>query len=141
MKKSKKKLPDLFKQLKYVGYCWSQTPPGENTSMEEFVNYAKFFLCRETKTLWKDAVWADYTAEDILVEYFAHLFSKNEGARKTFEASLDAGPEVYGEDVFEWLDRKVAENQKEMETKSSQLPDRIAFSPDAGQDFEGKVDG
>lgn len=132
----KKQLHDPLKSIKYKGYCWSQTPPGDETSMEDLISFAKFFLCKHAKLLWKDPVWDSYTDEEILIEYFAHLFAKDEIARKDFEVSIDAGTQIYGEDIFEWLDRKVKENQEETKKKLEELPDRVSFSPSKSEDKE-----
>jgi hypothetical protein len=104
--------------------------------MEDLISFAKFFLCKHAKLLWKDPVWDSYTDEEILIEYFAHLFAKDEIARKDFEVSIDAGTQIYGEDIFEWLDRKVKENQEETKKKLEELPDRVSFSPSKSEDKE-----
>lgn len=132
----KKRPPDPLKSIKYKGYCLAHTPPGENFGMEDLVNFAKFFLCSKVNRLWKDAIWKEYTDEEILIEYFAHLFATNVGERREFEVSIDAGASIYGEDIFEWLDRKVKENQQEMKKKLEEMPEKISFSPESGKDKE-----
>lgn len=135
-KKPKKKRNDPLVPLKYRGYCWAHTPPGDDTSMEDFVLFAKFFLCRQTKRLWKDPVWESYSEEEILVEYFAHLFAADKSAKTEFEISEFSGTDVYGEDIYDWLDRKVVENQAEMKKKQEELPEKISFSPEDNKDNE-----
>jgi hypothetical protein len=132
----KKKQFDPLTSLKYKGYCWSQTPPGDETTFEDFATFAKFFLCRHARRLWKDPIWDSYTNEEIMIEYFAHLFAKDEAARKEFEVQIDAGTALYGEDIFDWLDRKVRENWEENKKKFEEMPDKVTFSPETGKDIE-----
>lgn len=132
----KKKQSDPLKSIKFKGYCWSQTPPGEDTTMEDLVSFAKFYLCKSSRVLWKDPIWDKYTDEEILIEYFAHLFSRDELSRKDFEASMTAGTDLYGEEIYDWLDRKIKENQEEMQRNAEQQPDKISFSPEKGLDKE-----
>lgn len=133
--KPKKKAPDPLFALKYRAYCRSQTPPGDKMSFEDMVNFAKFYLCHKTNRLWKDPLWDVYTQEEILIEYFSLLFEKDESAKEEFEAQLGAGDLAY-EDFFEWADRKVKENQEEMKQKAEEMPERISFSPESGEDIE-----
>lgn len=132
----KKKQVDPLISLKYIAYCRAFTPPGEDTSREEFVEFAKFFLCKQTRRLWKDPIWDDYTEEEILIEYFAHLFSTNAQAKSEFEVKAFSGSDIYGEDVFEWLDRMVKENQEDMAKKLDALPEKVSFSPETNVDKE-----
>ena len=134
--KLKNKESDPLQALKYRGYCWAHTAPGDDTSLEDFVHFAKFFLCRQTKRLWKDSIWENYTDEDILVEYFAHLYSIDKASRTQFEVSAFSGSEVYGEEVYDWLDRMVAKNQEEMAEKAAGMPEKISFSPESNKDKE-----
>lgn len=139
MAKSKnppKKEHDPLRSLKFKGYCWAHTAPGENTTITDLTNFAKFYLCKHAHRLWKDPIWDQYTDEEILIEYFGHLFSKDEVTRKEFEAEINAGTEVYGDDIYDWLDKKIAENQKEMKKKLDEMPDRVSFSPDKNEDIE-----
>lgn len=132
----KKKEFDRLQNLKFKGYCWANTPPGEDTTLEDLVSFAKFYLCKELSRLWKDEIWNDYTDEEILIEYFAHLFSKDKTAKQEFEVELNAGEDVYGEDVYDWLDRMIAKNQEEMREKLDKLPEKISFSPERNEDKE-----
>lgn len=121
---------DKLQRVKFVAYCRSNTPPGETTKLDDLVDFAKFYLCAHAKKLWKDPIWDSYTDEEILVEYFSLLFFKDEVARKEFEVAIDAGASVYGQDIYDWLDRKVAENQKEMNAQLDEMEDHISFKPD-----------
>lgn len=127
---SKKPKPDILVNIKYKGYCRSQTAPGDKTTLEDFTKFAKFFLCKQTRTLWNDPVWDKYSDEEIMIEYFSHLFASSEEERKAFEVQIDAGVDLYGEDVYAWLDRKIAENQAETKKMLESLPQKVSFSPD-----------
>lgn len=135
-KNPKKKEHDPLESLKFKGYCWAQTPPGDDTTIPDLVTFAKFFLCKMANRLWKDPIWEQYTDEEILIEYFAHLFSKDDVARKEFEVQINAGEKLYGEDIYEWLDQKIKTNQEEMETKLDELPEKVSFSPGKNEDKE-----
>jgi hypothetical protein len=131
-----KKENDPLRSIKHIGYCRAFTPPGENTTIEDMVQMAKHALCRLTNTLWKDPIWDQYTDEEILVEYFAHRFCTNADAKKEFEVEIDAGKDLYGEDIFDWLDRKVKQNQEEMQKKLDEMPDKVSYTPDGLKDIE-----
>lgn len=90
----------------------------------------KFYLCKTLGYLWKDPIWDDYTSEEILIEYFSHLYAKDDELRKSLEVVLDVGAEMYGEDVYDWLDRMIEENQAEMSKKLEEMPDKVTFTPD-----------
>lgn len=134
--KKKQKAPDPLSALKYRGYCWALTPPGDDTSLQDLVCFAKFYLCRHAKKLWKDPVWESYTDEEILIEYFAHLFSTDKGARTQFEAQTFTGTDMYGEDIYDWLDRMVEQNQRENAKKLDEMSEKVEFSPETGRDKE-----
>lgn len=135
-KKKAKKESDPLAAIKYRGYCRAHSPPGEDMSLVDFVNFAKFYMCRHAHRLWKDPIWETYTDEEILIEYFAHLFTVDKEARTAYEAKAFSGEDIHGEDVYDWLDRMVALNQKEMAEKLDTLPDKVSFSPDSNKDIE-----
>lgn len=128
-KTPKKKESDPLLAIKFKGYCWSQTPPGDKTTITDLVSFAKFFLCKHSNRLWKDPIWDEYSDEEILIEYFAHLFAKDEKTRIDFENQINAGSENSAED-YEWLDQQVKKNQEEMQKKLEEMPDKVSFSPD-----------
>ena len=120
---------DPLLALKHIGYCWSQTPPSEDGSVsyEDFVAHAKFSLCRLTHTLMKDPIWESYTIEEILVEFYAHIFSLNKDERIQFEATLQGS----NPDIYDWLDKMVEKNQEETNQKIKEmgLEDSLSFTP------------
>ena len=136
MVKKPKKQADSLRALKYRAYCRSVMAPGDDSTLGDFVMFCKFFLCKQTHRLWKDPIWEEYTDEEILIEYFSHLFYADKGARAEFEVREFSGTETYGEDIYDWLDRKVAENQAENKKKLDEMPDKISYSPELNKDQE-----
>lgn len=133
-KNHKKKEHDPLLSIKFKGYCWSRSAPGEDTTLAGLVSFAKFFLCKHSQRLWKDPIWDEYTDEEILIEYFAHLFAKDEAARNEFEVQINAGSDMY-EAEYDWLDRMVKQNQNENRKKLEEMPDKVSFTP-GGEDKE-----
>lgn len=86
--------------------------------------------------LWNDPLWDSYTDEELLIEYFSHVFASDEAARKNFEVEMDVGADIYGEDIYDWLDSKIKENQEEMTQKLDNLPEKISYVPDKNEDKE-----
>ena len=121
---------DPLRSLKFKGYCWSQTPPGEETTLNDLVSYAKFFLCKRVNKLWKDPIWEEYSDEEILIEYFAHLFVEDAEAKREFEMDIDSNAAKY-EEAYEWLDRMVKQNQEENRKMLEEMPEKISFVPGA----------
>lgn len=136
MAKKPKKKNDPLQPLKVRGYARALTLPGEDSTLEDFTTFAKFFLCRQTHRLFKDPIWDEYTDEEILIEYFAHLYTIDKTARSDFEVQAFSGEAMYGEDVYDWLDRMIAKNQEEREKKLDEMPDKVSFSPEANKDEE-----
>jgi len=121
---------DNFYNLKFIGYCLSQLPPDEaGVDLSDYVEYCKFQLCKITRRLLKDPIWETYNEEDIISEYYAHLFSNSKTEKEKFEATFK------GEDtsVYDWLDQMVEKNQREMEEKAKELDlnEGFEFSPDS----------
>ena len=122
---------DSLSRFKYIGYCLSQLPP-DDASLEwpDFIEYVRFQLCRINGKLLKDPIWDDYKDEELLVEYYAHLFFKNKDERETFLGTLRSSVGV-SDDWLDWADSQIEKNKKEMAKEE----DHISFSPDTlGED-------
>lgn len=130
----KKKEHDPLFAMKYRAYCRALTPPGDDTTIEDFTTFAKFYLCRVSRRLWKDPIWDEYTGEEILIEYFAHLFATDKSARTAFEVRNLSGSDMYGEEIFDWLDRMVAKNQEETNQKLDEMPEKVSFKPEKSRE-------
>lgn len=114
---------DPLEPLKLIAYARAFTPLGrEDVSYQDLLIYAQMMLCKETKTLYKDPIWDTYTDEEILIEYFSHFFMKDEDAKSEFEAAVTG----VADDMFEWLDQKSKEADKELEDS---LEDSVSFTP------------
>lgn len=109
MKPTPKKKIDPLKPVKYIGYRLSQLPKGY--TLNELVKYAKFQLAVTTKRLLKDPIWDEYTAEEILVEFFAHQFQEDEAFRVKFEQEFQ---DINGviDDFANWADKQIAQEDK-----------------------------
>lgn len=118
---------DRFRNLKFIGYCRAFLPPEESgpISMEDFIGHCKFQLCLATQTLMKDPIWETYEDEDILAEYYAHVFTKDEKAKDEFLVSLKGADS----DIYDWFDEMIAKNQEELKQASEELPEEVGFDP------------
>lgn len=80
---------NYFKKIKYIAYCLCNGSIEENNlTFEDLINYAVFQLSLEKRILLKDPIWRLYSDEDILIEYYAILFSKSEEIRIKFIREL-----------------------------------------------------
>lgn len=125
MSKDNKHLP-----LQHIGYCWAQLPYDEdNITWEDFIQYAKFQLCKITNRLMKDPIWEEYREEEILIEYYAHVYMVNKEERARFEAVLQGADE----NIHDWLDSMIEKNQGEVEKqiKEMGLEDSLSFKPES----------
>lgn len=119
---------DRFFRLKYMGYCMSQLPPeGIESTLEDFLEYARFQLCKVSNRLMKDPIWDTYSDEEILVEYYATLYANNKEERTRIEAVF-AGQ---NQDVVDWFDEMIEKNQAEIKAYKEKLEEteEISFSP------------
>lgn len=122
-----KKKRDPLKRLKFMGYCMSQLESGTIT-LDDYIRYAKFFLCSKTRTLMKDPIWDSYTAEEILVEFFAHQFEINQKFLEEFEVSLMDDRGQSG-DFNDWADMMIDKERRILEKTLGGMEDRISFDP------------
>ena len=105
---------DPFFGLKYIAYCRSQRPPeGVESDDIDIINYAKWQVCKARNLLFNDPIWKEYTAEEILIEYFAILFDESETLRDQF---LSQARGLDKKDVA-WLEAMEAKWVKEQQAK------------------------
>jgi hypothetical protein len=134
MSKKENKNPHL--PLQHIGYCWANLPYDENNvTWDDFVQYAKFSLCQITKRLMKDPIWDEYREEEILVEYYAHIYAVNKEERAKFEAIMQGADE----DIHDWLDSMIEKNQAETDAKIKEmgLEDSLSFTPNSLGESDG----
>lgn len=129
MKDQKKTKKDPLRRLKYIGYCAACTPP-EKTSFEDFIRFAKTYLCVQNRVLFKDPIWETYGDEEIIVEYFAHVFAKDPDKKTEFELQIEAKKSDYDE-FLEFANKSIEDNAVELEDKAAEMEDSVSFSPDA----------
>ena len=107
----------------------SHMPPSrDDTEFRDFINYAKFQLCRVNNILMKDPIWNSYTDEELIAEYYAVLYYNNDKEREAFEKSLNINED---DDFFEWCQK---EELKMLKDKQEELEDSISFKPDMLED-------
>lgn len=122
------KSQDSFFKLKYIAYCLSQTPPEEaGFEFEDFLEYAKWTLCQERNVLMKDPIWETYSDEELLVEYYALVFTNNEEFKKEFEEKI--GSDV-SESLMDWFDTQIEKNKGELDSLITNTEDEIEFTPE-----------
>lgn len=117
----------LFK-LKYLGYFNAGFDlERSDITYNDFVTIAKYHLSEKKGVLIKDPIWDSYTAEEILIEYYASVYKENEEARKSFETHLNAT-----QDDDQWMEEQVKLNKKRREQeaqKAVKMEDEILFDP------------
>ncbi len=127
----KKKSDPLF-NIKYIAFCKAALPPEsyDKTTFGDFVEHAKTTLCIATKTLLKDPIWDNYTDEEILVEYFIHIYAKDNKKRDEFENEIK-GQNFTEDDWMDWVNKEEAKANKEREEKLlAESEDDLSFTPD-----------
>lgn len=117
-------MKDNLDNIKYIGYCWAKLPlDADETTFDDFVQYAKFQLCSKVNKLMKDPIWEEYTPEEILIEYYALLFNINDELAKKFVAKING---VIADD-YNWI----LEQSKQEEAQMGNEEDTVSFSPDS----------
>ena len=119
---------DPLHRLKHFGYC-AAFGSTDRLTLRQFITYAKTYLCIQNKVLFKDPIWDTYGDEEILVEYFAHLYTKDADARAKFEGQIKKTPSEY-DDFLQFADKSITENAKELEDRANEMKDSISFKPD-----------
>jgi len=116
---------DLLKNIKSIAYTRAFGEPGKKLTLSGLVEVAKLFLCRETRTLWKDPIWESYSDEDVLVGYFSYRFLEEDGEFK--DAFLRSIGQYSSEiDEFaQWAD----EQEDKLEEEIAEQEDDVSFSP------------
>jgi hypothetical protein len=117
--------------LRYMGYFLAGLDDERNDlTLADLVQIAKFKICEERGILMNDPVWDRYkTDQEILVEYYAIMYYRNEKARARFEAIL-AG---YDEDDLTWLDDQIKKNRSVVDERKKEQ-ELIDKSFDSGLD-------
>lgn len=120
---------DPLESLKHRGYFYSQGVPNSDTlTIPQLTAVAKFYLCRIYKLPLRNPIWDTYTTEELLIEYYAHLFHNNKEFREEFEANSGLSKDYY-EDFADFAEKEIEKSQKEREEKATELEEKISFNP------------
>lgn len=126
---SKKKRKDPLQRLKQAAYYKVfGDPEQENYTFDELLNVAKSYLCNVTNRLLADPIWDNYSNEELLVEYYAQLFMRDQGFRQAFETNSEVGKSEY-DDFLQFADRKIEEAEQERQQLLDGLEEKISFKP------------
>lgn len=119
-------MKDPLLRIKYMGYCLSQLPPqGAVRTFDDFVRNAKFQLCVLSKRLMNDPIWESYSDEQILVEYYGHVFAKDKEERERFEAILQGGDP----DLVDWMVQSAEAENDKIKKMGEEQEESIKFNP------------
>ena len=110
-----------MRKLKSIAYCRAFGSMDGKVSYDALVITARSFLGRETKTLYNDPIWDEYTPEEILIEFFQYKFAKDEDFKKDFEVECNV-KDLQKEDTMDWLDEMVAQAEREADEDLSYTP-------------------
>lgn len=120
---------DFLFPLMRRAYFRTNLAANEKVTMNDLVLFAKTYLAKKTNTLAKSPIWDAYTDEEMLVEYFSHLFAENEDFKKSFEEENG----LVDTAVYDWLDAQVLKNQVDMKKQLDSMEENISFVPLGGE--------
>jgi hypothetical protein len=123
---SQKPKVDPYLGVKYLGYRLSQLP--DKYKMADLLRFAKFQLAVKSRRLLKDPIWDEYTVEELLQEFYAHVFNENKEARILFEQSLNLATDSV-DDFAAWADAEIAKEDKIREKIMDSTEDSVSFNP------------
>lgn len=103
---------DPFIALKNIAYHRTTLGPLDKIeSDQEILDFAKWQICKARNVLFLDPIWDDYTAEDIMVEFFTIQFDESEDLREAFKLKIQGKTKPQ----YEWFDQMEAKYQKDKE--------------------------
>lgn len=126
MSQNQQKKVDPYQGVKFLGYRISQLP--EKYKMADLIRFAKFQLAVKSKRLLKDPIWDEYTVEELLIEFYAHVFNENKEARILFEQALNLATDNV-DDFAAWADAEIAKEDKIREKTLDSTEDSVSFNP------------
>ena len=105
---------DSFLGLKHIAYCRTGIPNTiKDYDLAILLDFAKWQICKTRNVLWNDPVWDNYTADEILIEFFAIGFDLNPKSREAFERTLLKPKEA----DYAWFDRMEKQAREEAKAK------------------------
>lgn len=128
-KEPNKKKSDPLKKIKLIAYRNVAGPEQGYPSYKEFINMARTYLAIQNNIPFKSPIWETYTEEELLIEYFCHVFMKFPDRRQKFEMEMGMGEDEY-DSFLAFADKAIEKNQKELEGRADELPDSLSFTPD-----------
>jgi hypothetical protein len=133
MSKLNKIDPELLKDplfnLKYIAFCMAVKPTFEDRlTIAEFADFARFQLAASYKIPAKSTIWDKYTAEELIVEFYALKFFEDSEYSKEFEARLNGE----AQEDLDWMNKEIEKNKVEIEKLKQQYPEKVNFSPGKG---------
>ena len=103
-------------RIKYIAYCLSGMPPEKvEPTYEDLIYYARFQLSVEKRIPFNDTIFDSYTDEELLVEWYAILFYRNEELRNKFEITLNGG---------------ISDDSDFLTSLTEKEPESISFKPE-----------
>jgi len=97
-------MTDPLYGLKYIAFCRTGLED-KTVDMQDFINFAKWHICRTRKVLWNDPVWDNYTDDEILIEFFSIRFDESPEVREEFKKTTVSASKS-DLDWFEEMERK-----------------------------------
>ena len=115
-----------------MGYCLAFMPPlASSPDFEDFIRYVRFQLCTTYKIPFKDDIWDKYTDEELIVEYYAHIYRNSKEDRERIEDELRGKDVDKLDDFASWAIAQEHKNLKELQEKAESMEDDVSFSPDS----------
>lgn len=127
----KEKKTDPFLRLKYIAFCRNYTAL-EDSGYEDLVNYAKNYICFKKKLLYFDPLWATYSNEAILVEFYSLKMFEDDGFRQIVEKEIRNNGQSEANET-DWMFVREKEEDLKREARIKALKEEV--------DFSMKVDG
>lgn len=119
---------DPIFRLKYIAFCMGAKPSLEDKiSLEDFAQFARFQLSATYGIPFRADIWDKYTTEELIIEFYALKFFKEDDYSKEFEARLSG---EYQAD-FDWMQEQIDKNKEEVKdflNMEKEFPKEIKFS-------------
>lgn len=122
---------DQFHNLKLIAYKRA-TLEGDTVDLDDFVEFCRMHLCHTYKVPFNSSVWDSYTDEQVMIEYFALKFIREEKFRSEFENKLkgiEPVEELSEDEFLEWAKQMEINNRKEVEELKQSMEKSIDFTP------------
>ena len=119
---------DPLFNIKHIAYRNVITPVGPD-NFKLFVRGCQLGLAIKTHRLMKDPIFDTYTPEEIIAEYYSHLYSTDKQAREEFEAQMRGQDIDKLNDFYSWTEKMIEDNKKDLEAHEETLEKDLSFNP------------